>query len=132
MNIKHNTFISEYLKTGNATAAAIFAGYSKNTAYSQGQRLLKKVEIMNELKIHKTAAIREAEVSLTAIIKEIRQISLNGKNDYIRLKAYDMLMQHLGGYEYKVTSNVFTNLPIEIKVINSGIPLANSEADIIE
>lgn len=38
-------FIVEYLKDLNATQAAIRAGYSEKTAYSQGQRLLKNVEV---------------------------------------------------------------------------------------
>ena len=38
-------FVKEYLIDLNATQAAIRAGYSEKTAYSQGQRLLKDVEI---------------------------------------------------------------------------------------
>ena len=38
-------FISEYLATWNATKAATKAGYSEKTAYSQGARLLKNVEV---------------------------------------------------------------------------------------
>ena len=50
MNHKRSRFISEYLLSGNATEAARKAGYSRKTAYSQGQRLLKNVEVMNEIK----------------------------------------------------------------------------------
>lgn len=43
-------FITEYIKNGNnATNAAIAAGYSEKTAYSQGSRLLKSVEIQQYL-----------------------------------------------------------------------------------
>jgi len=42
---KQRVFIEEYLRTWNATQSAISAGYSKKTAYSSGQRLLKDVEI---------------------------------------------------------------------------------------
>ena len=48
---RNELFISHYLRTWNATQAAIEAGYSPKTAYSHGQRLLKNVEI--------AAAIRE-------------------------------------------------------------------------
>ena len=41
MTPKQKTFIAEYLIDLNATQAAIRAGYSKRSAYSQGQRLLK-------------------------------------------------------------------------------------------
>lgn len=43
-------FADEYLIDTNATQAAIRAGYSKKTAYSQGQRLLKKVEVQRYIK----------------------------------------------------------------------------------
>ncbi|MEK4185657.1 terminase small subunit [Paenibacillus sp. FSL L8-0494] len=43
-------FVTEYLKNGNnATQAAISAGYSEKTAYSQGSRLLKSVEVQQYL-----------------------------------------------------------------------------------
>ena len=44
LNDKQKRFFQEYLIDTNATQAAIRAGYSKKTAYSQGQRLLKHVE----------------------------------------------------------------------------------------
>ena len=53
LNPKQRLFKDEYLVDLNATAAAIRAGYSEKTAYSQGQRLLKHVEI--------AAAIEEAQ-----------------------------------------------------------------------
>ncbi len=42
---KQARFVEEYLIDLNATAAAKRAGYSERTAYAQGQRLLKHVEI---------------------------------------------------------------------------------------
>lgn len=49
MNKQQKKFIDEYIKDLNATQAAIRAGYSEKTAYSQGQRLLKKVEIKSAI-----------------------------------------------------------------------------------
>lgn len=45
MTPQKEIFILEYLKDLNATQAAARAGYSEKTAYSQGQRLLKDVEV---------------------------------------------------------------------------------------
>lgn len=45
MNIKQQRFVDEYLIDLNATKAAIRAGYSEATAYSQGERLLRHVEV---------------------------------------------------------------------------------------
>ena len=46
LNHKQQLFILEYQRTLNATQAAINAGYSERTAYSIGNRLLKKVEVL--------------------------------------------------------------------------------------
>lgn len=53
LNARQQAFVAEYCVDLNATQAAIRAGYSERTAYSQGQRLLKHVEV--------AAAIREAQ-----------------------------------------------------------------------
>lgn len=47
MNYQRKCFLKHYLSDAcfNATEAAKLAGYSKKTAYSSGQRLLKTVEI---------------------------------------------------------------------------------------
>lgn len=44
LTAKQRRFCDEYLIDTNATQAAIRAGYSEKTAYSQGQRMLKNVE----------------------------------------------------------------------------------------
>ena len=50
MTEKQKRFAKEYIVDCNATQAAIRAGYNERTAYSQGQRLLKNVEIENYIK----------------------------------------------------------------------------------
>jgi phage terminase small subunit len=49
LNDQQARFVEEYLIDLNATQAAIRAGYSEKTAYSQGQRLLKHVEVQAAL-----------------------------------------------------------------------------------
>lgn len=45
MTPRQSAFVNEYLIDLNATQAAIRAGYSAKTAYSQGERLLKNAEV---------------------------------------------------------------------------------------
>lgn len=45
LTAKQQLFVQEYLVDLNATQAAIRAGYSAKTAYSQGERLLRNVEV---------------------------------------------------------------------------------------
>jgi phage terminase small subunit len=98
VNHRRKKFIPEYLLCGNATEAALKAGYSEKTAYSQGQRLLKNVEIMNEINDSQEKIQEEAEVKLKEIVLQIKKLAFNGESESIRLKALDMLMKHLGGY----------------------------------
>ena len=49
MTDKQARFVAEYLVDCNATQAAIRAGYSKKTAYSIGQRLMRDPDIQGEI-----------------------------------------------------------------------------------
>ena len=46
MNDNQKAFADYYIECGNQTEAAKRAGYSEKTAYSQGNRLLKNVEVV--------------------------------------------------------------------------------------
>jgi phage terminase small subunit len=98
MNHKRKLFVTEYLKCSNATEAAIAAGYSAKTAKSQGQRLLTFVDISQAIQDAQDKISKEAEVSVAQIVKDIRLLSRSTKSEVVKLKAYDMLMRHLGGY----------------------------------
>ena len=77
MTAKQRRFCDEYLVDLNATQAAIRAGYNPKTAYSQGQRLLKKVETqkyiedrLDQLKSERTADAKEVMEYLTAVMRK--------------------------------------------------------------
>ena len=76
MTDKQRKFCDEYIISINATDAAIKAGYSPKTAYSQGQRMLKNVEVKtyidNKLsEIHSSAVADAKEVMeyLTSVMR---------------------------------------------------------------
>lgn len=76
MTEKQKRFCIEYAKSGNATEAAKKAGYSKRTAYSQGQRMLKNVEIkkfLQEVSVqsnrHEIAAAQEVLLFLSDVMR---------------------------------------------------------------
>lgn len=66
---RQRIFADEYLIDLNATQAAIRAGYSKKTAYSQGQRALKNVEIYNYIQ----SRLEEKEKARIASQDEVLQ-----------------------------------------------------------
>jgi phage terminase small subunit len=103
INKKQHKFIDEYLIDLNATKAAERAGYSQKTAYSQGQRLLKHVEISIELKRRMNAQSSDANKTREQIIEDLETVInkylMAGNLTTNSLKAIDMLNKMKGWYE---------------------------------
>lgn len=73
-DIRHKKFIEAYISNGgNATEAAKTAGYSAKTAYSQGGRLLKDVEIQQAIKERSEFVAKKYELNTELIVKSIVQ-----------------------------------------------------------
>ena len=126
LNIRQKKFADEYLVCLNATESAINAGYSEKTAYSIGQRLLKKVEVksyidehLKKLESEKIADTKEIMESLTRILRGQEQeetIVIEGQGDGIskarkikkeispkdRLKAAELLGKRYGLFTDKI------------------------------
>lgn len=122
MTLRQRKFCDEYLISGNATDAAIKAGYSPKTAKSIGQRLLTFVEpkayIEIELEKLHSAKIADAEEVmkyLTAVMRgehteeipllcgdgcqELTQKEVGAKE---RLKAAELIGKRYGMFTDKV------------------------------
>ena len=126
LNIKQKKFADEYLVCSNATESAIKAGYSEKTAYSIGQRLLKKVEVKSyideRLKILESEKIAQADEVMKYLTKVLRgeeteeTIVVEGQGDGIskarkiekeispkdRLKAAELLGKRYGLFTDKL------------------------------
>lgn len=108
LNERQKAFADYYIQTGNATEAAIKAGYSEKTAYSIGNENLKKPEIsayigerMAEQGEKRVADANEVIEFYTAVMRgEVKdQFGLDASLSD-RLKAGDALMKR-----YAVTDN---------------------------
>jgi phage terminase small subunit len=67
-------FVEAYIQNGgNATEAAKKAGYSKATAYSQGSRLLKDVEVQKALEGRQEKLAAKFELTTEAVLKNLAQ-----------------------------------------------------------
>ena len=86
---KQLKFCDEYIKSGNATKSAVAAGYSKKTAYSMPNQLLKKLEVkqyikaqMDEIKSAKIADATEILELLSRIARgeELEEITVATPN----------------------------------------------------
>jgi phage terminase small subunit len=71
---KQAQFVREYLIDLNATQAAIRCGYSEKTAYSQGQRLLKHVEVAAAVQSAMDARAERTEISADRVLSELAKI----------------------------------------------------------
>ena len=71
---RHEAFCEEYVKDRNATQAAIRAGYSPKTAYSQGHRLLKNAEVAARISELQAEAAARNERDVDGILADLRRV----------------------------------------------------------
>jgi phage terminase small subunit len=85
LNLKQKTFCEEYLVDLNGTQAAIRAGYSKNSAHSIADELLRKPAIQDI--IQESKAERSARTGITAenVIRELAKIGFANMENYFTL-----------------------------------------------
>ncbi len=77
LNVRQEKFCLEYAKCGNATEAAILAGYAEKYAGQNADKLLKNTKVQDRLKelveqieSEKIADIKEMQQKLTEIIRQ--------------------------------------------------------------
>lgn len=72
---KQKCFVAEYLVDLNATQAAIRAGYSEKTAYSQGQRMLKNVEVQAAIQEAMQKRSQRVEITQDRVLQEYARLA---------------------------------------------------------
>lgn len=122
---QQRAFADHYIETGNATEAARLAGYSEKTAYSQGGRLLKHVEV--SAYIQERMAQQDADRVATAdeVVRFYSSVMRGEVKDSFgldaslsdRLKAADSLMKRyaVGADREKNTLGKLDELIMEMK-----------------
>src|SRR3990172_3577295 len=107
MTNKRRRFIAAYLKSFNATKAAIEAGYSEKAAAQIGYDLLRIPQISDEIKRHLTASAMSADEVLMRLA-ELARGEVGGRDKVRALellgRSYAMfvdkqIVQTLGGLE---------------------------------
>ena len=72
---KQELFALEYLKDLNATQAALRAGYSPRSAYSQAHDLLKKPDVANFIAQHHAPRVKKLVVDADRVITELGRLA---------------------------------------------------------
>lgn len=85
LTLKQQRFVAEYLVDKNATQAAIRAGYSAKTAYSQGQRLLKHVEVAALIATKAEKQVEKLEITAERVLAELALLGFANMEDYVRI-----------------------------------------------
>lgn len=75
LNTQQRRFVAEYLKDGNATQAAIRAGYSAKTANEQGARLLAKVSVAQAIAQQQKASIARTLGSADEVLAQMWKLA---------------------------------------------------------
>ena len=124
---KELKFAEEWLKTTNATQSAIKAGYSARTAYSAGNRLLKKVDVKQYID-ERLAEMQESSIADTNEVMQFLSSTMRGDipdqfgldpalNDRIKAaellgKRYKMFTdkQEISGADGEPIKVIFSNM----------------------
>ena len=91
---KQSMFIEEYLVDLNATQAAIRAGYSRDTARSQGQRMLTKVDIKEAIQKAIDDRSKRVEVTADRVLQELAKIGFADIKDYMSFRTTKTIVDH--------------------------------------
>jgi phage terminase small subunit len=108
-------FCHEYLKDFNGTQAAIRAGYSVRSAYSQAHDLLKKPEILNYIELESQSTFKSIGLTTQRIISEIVSIAFSeNSSKKEKLKALEILLKYESLKSDKTSGDQLKyNIPIE-------------------
>jgi len=118
MTGKQRVFVDEYLRLGNATKAAINAGYSPKTAYSIGSENLKKPEIRAEIE----QRLESLKMDADTVLRELSDMARSTMADFIDIdnEALDLQKAEQSGKlhlikKFKRTETKFgVNIEIEL------------------
>jgi phage terminase small subunit len=114
---QHMIFVTEYIKSGNATQAAIAAGYSEKTAYSAGPRLLKNVDIQQYLNKTEQNLNMDLRTMFVEDAKEafetMKNLMRNSGQDMVRYSAAKDLLDRAG---YKAVDRVSADVQMGVTI----------------
>lgn len=112
---KQQRFVAEYLVDLNATQAAIRAGYSQKTAYSQGQRLLKNVEVAKAVSQHAANTSEKLDLSAERVLRGLFEEATRtgeGSSHGARVSAWGLLGKYHSLFTDKIEANVSADVTV--------------------
>lgn len=133
---KQKKFADFYIKLGNATQAAIEAGYSKRTARSQGQRLLTNVDIKNYIDERMAQLASERIMSAQEILERLSLIATAEITETVVVANAEGYAEVEKPPDFKVQIQAMKELlkryPGNDKLLEQQLRKLTAEADIAE
>jgi phage terminase small subunit len=130
INWRRARFVSEFCANGgNATEAAIAAGYSARSARQQGSRLLTNDDIQAEIQAHKTALqVQSGRDSGWLMVKLEVEATDPNSSPSERIRALEVMGRVMGAYAPEkrqveaVSSGFFADLTPEDDLPENVLP----------
>lgn len=94
---KQEQFCNEYLIDLNATQAALRAGYSSKTAGSQGERLLRNVDVATRIQELQSQRSERTQITADRVLEELALIAFSNLDDFA-----EWGMNHASGENFLV------------------------------
>ena len=91
MTDKQDLFIQEYVRSGNATKSAIYAGYSEKTAKAQGHQL--KNKLSEQIK---DATYKALQDKIPQALKWVTDLAEKAESESVRLGAVKDILDRAG------------------------------------
>ena len=130
MNPRQTKFAQEYVQNSNATQAAIKAGYSKKTAYSQGQRLLSHVEVAAFIETQQAQTTERVGLSQRYVLEGLMGIAENDKSPASsQVRAYELLGKHQGMFGDRLEITQVPDTAQVLEWIDAAENYANTHHD---
>lgn len=136
-NRQYEAFCQYSYSGANATKSAIKAKYSEKTARIKGSQLLTIIDIKKRIAFLQGKIAKSIKLSVESVIEDIqdthRRAKSAGDEKPTELKASDMLMRHLGGYEkdnkFSVDESTLTLLGLIDGSSKGQLPTKQEEED---
>jgi phage terminase small subunit len=105
MTFQQEQFVGHYLKHGDAKAAALAAGYSKNGADRAGYRLLHKKEVKERIDAVRAKAQEQTQMSYQRMLANLMDFTERAKRDdrpsamSAEAKGYELICKMEGYFD---------------------------------
>lgn len=92
LSLRQERFIGAFLREGNATQAAIEAGYSAKTAAQGAGQLFRNIKVSTEIARRRAKLAQKLEISAERIVAELAKIGFANMQDFTRLVGEDRVV----------------------------------------